>query len=32
LMGLYAPGLQREADGKITAVDSSEIAPLPDQR
>jgi len=32
LLGLYAPGLQREADGKITAVDSSEIAPAPDQR
>jgi hypothetical protein len=29
LLGLYAPGLQREADGKITAVDSSEIAPAP---
>ena len=32
LLGLYAPGLQREADGKITAVDSSEVAPVPDQR
>jgi hypothetical protein len=32
LLGLYAPGLQHEADGKITAVDSSEIAPAPDQR
>jgi hypothetical protein len=32
LLGLYAPGLQREADGKITAVDSSEIAPAPASR
>jgi lipase maturation factor 1 len=31
LLGLYAPSLQREADGKITAVDSSEVAPAPAQ-